>query len=66
MCHGGSGMVHEAIWFGLPVVGIPLFADQFDNLLRAVDRGVAVSLDLFDMTDESFYQAVTRVILDPR
>ncbi|XP_022085859.1 UDP-glucuronosyltransferase 2B31-like [Acanthaster planci] len=65
LCHGGSGMLHEAIWFGLPVVGIPLFGDQFDNIGRAMCKGIAVSLDLFDMTEESLHHAVNRVIDDP-
>ncbi|XP_038053809.1 UDP-glucuronosyltransferase 2C1-like [Patiria miniata] len=65
LCHGGSGLLHEAIWFGLPFVGIPLFGDQFDNMVRAVHKGFAISLDLFDMTEDTLYHAVTRVTREP-
>ncbi|OBS67815.1 hypothetical protein A6R68_03644, partial [Neotoma lepida] len=29
--HGGTNGIYEAIYHGIPVVGIPLFGDQFDN-----------------------------------
>ncbi|XP_022108922.1 UDP-glucuronosyltransferase 2C1-like isoform X2 [Acanthaster planci] len=65
LCHGGSGIVQEAAWFGLPIVGVPLFGDHFDNLIRAVDKGFAVSLDLFLLTEDNLQQAVQKVINEP-
>eukprot|EP00061_Rhincodon_typus_P008859 g31852.t1 len=34
VAHSGTNGVYEAIYHGVPVVGIPLIFDQFDNLLR--------------------------------
>ena len=28
--HGGSNGVHEALYYGVPIIVIPQFADQFD------------------------------------
>ena len=66
LCHGGNGIVHEAAWYGLPIVGIPLFGDHFDNMLRVSKKGFGIELDFFEVTEESLYQAVTRVIQEPR
>ncbi|PNJ12635.1 UGT2B7 isoform 5, partial [Pongo abelii] len=30
--HGGANGIYEAIYHGIPMVGIPLFADQPDNI----------------------------------
>ena len=65
-CHGGSGIVHEAVYYGLPVVGIPLFGDHFDNMLRAISKGFAIQLDLLQLTEDGLYRALTQVIHEPR
>ena len=45
VCHGGSGTTYGALAAGLPVVIVPLFADQFSNARRVVAAGAGVSLD---------------------
>jgi UDP:flavonoid glycosyltransferase YjiC (YdhE family) len=47
VCHGGSGTVRQGLAAGVPLVVLPLFADQPENA-RLVDRigaGVALELD---------------------
>lgn len=34
VAHGGTNGVQKVLYHGVPVVGIPLFFDQYDNLLR--------------------------------
>ncbi len=40
VCHGGSGTTFGAMTAGVPVVAVPLFADQFENG-RSIDRAGA-------------------------
>lgn len=45
VCHGGSGTTFGALGAGVPVVIVPLFADQFVNGQRAADAGAGVVVD---------------------
>ncbi|KAM9486444.1 UDP-glucuronosyltransferase 1-2-like isoform 2-T2 [Clarias gariepinus] len=62
--HGGSHGTYEGICNGVPMVMIPLFGDQRDNVLRMVSHGVAESLNMYDLTSENLLGAVRRVITD--
>uniref|UniRef100_A0A3Q4GVZ5 UDP-glucuronosyltransferase n=1 Tax=Neolamprologus brichardi TaxID=32507 RepID=A0A3Q4GVZ5_NEOBR len=42
MSHGGTNRVQEAIYHGVPIVGLPVFFDQYDNLLRLKEKGAAL------------------------
>ncbi|XP_078694821.1 UDP-glucuronosyltransferase 2C1-like [Branchiostoma floridae x Branchiostoma belcheri] len=64
--HCGFNGVAEAMYHGVPVVGMPLWTDAYDNIARIVARGMAVSLDIHTVTSEEVYQAITTVISDPR
>lgn len=44
--HGGLLSTTETIKFGKPIIGIPVFADQFANVGRAVEKGFAKRVDL--------------------
>ncbi len=45
VCHGGSGTVFAALAAGVPVVVVPLFADQFENGRRIAAAGAGVVAD---------------------
>jgi UDP-glucoronosyl and UDP-glucosyl transferase len=47
VCHGGSGTAYGALAAGLPLVTVPVFADQFENSRRisAYGAGRAVEMD---------------------
>ncbi|XP_030292880.1 UDP-glucuronosyltransferase 2C1-like [Sparus aurata] len=60
VAHGGTNGVQEAIYHGVPVLGIPLFFDQFDNLLRLQDRGGAKIINLSDV--HSFEQGINEML----
>ncbi|XP_071806950.1 UDP-glucuronosyltransferase 2C1-like [Asterias amurensis] len=64
--HGGLLGVLEAGWYGLPMVGIPLFGNHFDNMERVVAKGMGLKLEVSSMTHYDLYEAVTRVITEPR
>jgi UDP:flavonoid glycosyltransferase YjiC (YdhE family) len=44
VCHGGSGTVLGALAAGVPIVGVPLFADQFENARRIAAAGAGRSV----------------------
>ncbi|XP_062311811.1 UDP-glucuronosyltransferase 2C1-like [Osmerus eperlanus] len=65
VAHGGTNGVQEAIYHGTPVVGIPLFFDQHDNLLRLQERGAAKILELPDLDGPNFHQTLKEVLHNP-
>uniref|UniRef100_A0A671SQS0 UDP-glucuronosyltransferase n=1 Tax=Sinocyclocheilus anshuiensis TaxID=1608454 RepID=A0A671SQS0_9TELE len=62
--HGGSHGIYEGICNGVPMVMLPLFGDQGDNVQRLVSRGVAESLSIYDLTAEKLLVALRKVIND--
>uniref|UniRef100_A0A672INM9 UDP-glucuronosyltransferase n=1 Tax=Salarias fasciatus TaxID=181472 RepID=A0A672INM9_SALFA len=66
VAHGGTNGLQEAIYHGVPVVGIPLFFDQYDNILRLADRGGAKILPLARLDkDDNFLKAIQEVLTEP-
>jgi UDP:flavonoid glycosyltransferase YjiC (YdhE family) len=45
VCHGGSGTTFGALAAGVPVVIVPLFADQFANASTVAEAGAGIVLD---------------------
>ncbi|KAM9394108.1 UDP-glucuronosyltransferase 2A1-like [Pholidichthys leucotaenia] len=62
--HGGTNGIYEAIYHGVPMVGIPMFADQPDNMIHMQAKGAAVILNLNFMTAKNLTDAVNTVIGD--
>jgi UDP:flavonoid glycosyltransferase YjiC (YdhE family) len=65
LCHGGSGSVMGALAHGLPMVLIPLGADQPLNAARCQALGVARVLDALEATPADVRAAVSLVLEDP-
>ncbi|KAJ8260918.1 hypothetical protein COCON_G00166410 [Conger conger] len=63
--HGGTNGMYEAIYHGVPMVGIPLFGDQPDNMHHMKTKGAAVILDLNQFQGQDLVLAVNAVINDP-
>ncbi|KAM4578613.1 UDP-glucuronosyltransferase 2C1-like [Fundulus diaphanus] len=62
--HGGTNGMYEAIYHGVPMVGIPMFADQPDNMVHMEAKGAALTVNLKFLTTESLRDAVNTVIND--
>ena len=63
--HGGSGSVIGALAHGLPMVLIPIGADQPYNAARCAELGVACLLDAVEATPETVGAALMAVLADP-
>uniref|UniRef100_A0A3B4AXX8 UDP-glucuronosyltransferase n=1 Tax=Periophthalmus magnuspinnatus TaxID=409849 RepID=A0A3B4AXX8_9GOBI len=65
VAHGGTNGLYESLFHGVPIVGIPLFGDQSDNLARVSRRGGGVVLDFNSMTSQEMTSAINEVINNP-
>ena len=63
--HCGMHGVMEAIYHGVPMVGMPVFIDQVDVLARIEDKRIGVGLDKWASSDE-IRLAIERVLNDDR
>lgn len=63
VCHGGSGSTIGALGAGLPMVVVPLFADQPHNAARVEATGAGLVVQPPD--GKAVAAAVTRVLDDP-
>ncbi|WP_448073088.1 glycosyltransferase [Georgenia yuyongxinii] len=63
--HGGSGTVTAALAAGVPLVVLPMGADQPHNAARCAALGVGVVLDPVTVTPAQVRDAVGAVLTDP-
>ncbi|GLH05010.1 UDP-glucuronosyltransferase 1-1 [Gryllus bimaculatus] len=63
--HGGLMSLQESIYFGVPLIAIPVFADQRLNTLRAQKAGYAISLHLNNITEETLNWAIQEMLTEP-
>ncbi|MET0326095.1 MAG: glycosyltransferase, partial [Ilumatobacteraceae bacterium] len=64
--HGGSGTTVAALSLGVPVVVLPMGADQPDNADRCAELGVGVVLDPLTVSPRQIADAVITVLGDDR
>jgi MGT family glycosyltransferase len=62
--HGGNNTVCEGFHFGLPMIGLPLFWDQYDNAQRLQETGFGRRLPTYDWTVEQLVGAVDVLLAD--
>ncbi|XP_045889246.1 UDP-glucuronosyltransferase 2A1-like [Micropterus dolomieu] len=65
VAHGGTNGVQEAIYHGVPILGLPLIFDQRDNLFRIEVRGAGKIIDIFTMNEDTFFQGIQEVLNEP-
>jgi UDP:flavonoid glycosyltransferase YjiC (YdhE family) len=63
--HGGSGSVVGALAHGVPMVVLPMGADQALNAARCQELGVGIALDAVRAAPDSIGDAVARVLEAP-
>jgi MGT family glycosyltransferase len=62
--HGGNNTVTESLYFGKPMVLLPLFWDQYDNAQRIHETGLGIRLDTYGHAPEELRGAVDRLLAD--
>ena len=56
----------EAIHHGVPMVGLPVWADQGANCILMEHKEVGVALDKKTVDEDAIYQAIVKVREDER
>lgn len=64
MSHGGLMGILDALYSGVPVVGIPLFADQFSNVNFLVQNGCGLQLRWEGIDEQNIHEALTTILED--
>ncbi|XP_069682313.1 UDP-glycosyltransferase UGT5-like isoform X2 [Periplaneta americana] len=63
--HGGLLGTTEAVYAGVPMVGIPMFGDQAMNVKAIEVAGMGLTLDLNDITKENVLRVLRTVLYEP-
>lgn len=56
----------EATYFGVPIVGVPLFGDQFLSMELVVARGRGIRVDFTQDLTYRIYDAVHKILENGR
>jgi MGT family glycosyltransferase len=62
--HGGNNTVTESLYFGKPMVVLPLFWDQYDNAQRMHETGFGIRLDTYGHAPEELEVAIESLLGD--
>lgn len=63
--HGGLGSITEAMYHGVPIVGMGMFGDQDTNVAQVVKEGWGVSVSFDDLTEQMLTGAIREVLENP-
>ncbi|XP_050544296.1 UDP-glucosyltransferase 2-like [Daktulosphaira vitifoliae] len=64
--HGGLMGVMEAVHFGVPMIGIPVFGDQPANIAKCIEKGVAIGLDYHKINEHLLIDSIQTIIKDKK
>ncbi|KAL0838907.1 hypothetical protein ABMA28_016920 [Loxostege sticticalis] len=60
--HGGLIGTQEAIYHGVPIIGIPIYGDQFNNLLQIQHAGLGKLLQFHDINEHTLQEMLNEVL----
>ncbi|PIK41486.1 hypothetical protein BSL78_21672 [Apostichopus japonicus] len=64
--HCGNNGAFEALYHGVPIIGIPIFGDQTDVAYRMMSSGMGLVIEISTVTNETLYQVTAEVLNDPK
>ncbi|XP_041979328.1 UDP-glycosyltransferase UGT5-like [Aricia agestis] len=62
--HGGLIGTHEVIYYGVPVVGVPIYGDQYYNIVLLEEAGAGKLLMYHDINEKTLGDTLNEVIHD--
>jgi MGT family glycosyltransferase len=62
--HGGNNTVTESLWFGKPMLVLPIFWDQHDNAQRVDETGHGIRLPTYGLDGPALAAGVDRLLTD--
>lgn len=66
MTHGGMMSCQEALYHGVPILGLPLFGDQPRNIETFKRRGMALEIDIKNLTASALDEALHDILHNPK
>lgn len=66
ICNGGSPLVHAALSYGVPTIGIVCNNDQLLNMAHIQQRGAGILLRYWNLNGNKMTTAVNEVLDNPR
>ncbi|XP_062120978.1 UDP-glycosyltransferase UGT5 [Drosophila sulfurigaster albostrigata] len=64
--HGGKGSLTEALFHGVPLLGLPLVGDQRANLRKMQNKGWGLTLDVQSVDQVQLLSAIRRMLGDAK
>ncbi|KAK9306718.1 hypothetical protein QLX08_002635 [Tetragonisca angustula] len=64
--HGGLMGTQEAVYYGVPTIGIPVFSDQIRNVNIMVHKNIGILLRSEDLGERSMDIALHAILHDPK
>jgi len=62
--HGGNNSVTETFSYGKPMIVMPLFADQFDNAQRILEKGFGIRLNPYYCSEQELLNSIEKLLND--
>lgn len=62
--HGGNNSVTEGLYFGKPMIVLPLYGDQNDNATRIQEKGLGLTFRPYQVSEEQILPAIDALIND--
>lgn len=56
----------EAIDAGIPILGFPIFGDQFQNVKTSQEKGIGIISNIFTLNEDTLKKDINRILYDSR